>query len=152
LILQGLVGAAFAVACLLLLLLLIDFLVRRADITAALLLGSTVMDAFFAGAVPSLTLPGDLRVGSTDIIATLVLAAAFARLLRIRRLNTYQRWLVVFTILLALSLVRGIIAFGIQNKHKRFSSDGVLDCGSGLFCTVPPSRFLYDRIAKLWVC
>ena len=51
------------------------------------LVGSTVMDAFFASAVPSLTLPGDMRVGLTDIIATLVLGAAFARLLRVRRLQ-----------------------------------------------------------------
>ena len=94
LILLGLIAAAFAVACLLLLLLLIDVLVRRADVTAALLLGSTLTDAFFASAVPSLTLPGDIRLGFTDIIATLVLCAAFARLLRMRRLATYQRWLV----------------------------------------------------------
>ena len=71
-ILLGLIAAAFAVASLLLLLLLIDVLVRRADITAALLIGSTLMDAFFARAVPSLTLPGDMRVGFTDVIATLV--------------------------------------------------------------------------------
>jgi O-antigen ligase len=151
LILQGLVAAAFAAACLLLLLLLIDVLVRRADVTAALLLGSTLMDAFFAGAVPSLTLPGDLRVGSTDIIATLVLAAAFARLLRIRRLNTYQRWLVVFTILLALSLVRGVIAFGIQTSISDFRLMEFWIAAAVYFATVPPSRFLYDRIAKLWV-
>jgi hypothetical protein len=75
------VAVAFAIASLLLLLLLGDVLVRRADVTAGLLIGSTLIDAFFARAVPSLTLPGDMRVGFTDIIATLVLCAAFARLL-----------------------------------------------------------------------
>ena len=59
-ILLSVIAAAFAVASLLLLLLLIDVLVRRADVTAALLIGSTLMDAFFAGAVPSLTFPGDI--------------------------------------------------------------------------------------------
>jgi O-antigen ligase len=90
-------------------------------------------------------------VGSTDIIATLVLAAAFARLLRIRRLNTYQRWLVVFTILLALSLVRGVIAFGIQTSISDFRLMEFWIAAAVYFATVPPSRLLYDRIAKLWV-
>ena len=121
-ILLGLIAAPFAAASMLLLMLLIDVLVRRADVTAALLVGSTVMDAFFAGAVPSLTLPGDMRVGLTDIVATLVLGAAFARLLRVRRLDTYHRWLVLFMVLLILSLVRGVIAFGIQTSVSGFRS------------------------------
>jgi len=151
LILLGLMAAAFAVACLLLLLLLIDVLVRRADVTAALLLGSTLMDAFFAGAVPSLTLPGDIRVGSTDIIATLIVAAAFARLLRMRRLATYQRWLVLFFILLVLSLVRGILAFGVQTSISDFRLMEFWIAAAIYFATVPPSQRVYDRIAKLWI-
>ena len=99
----GPVAAAFALATVLLLLLLVDVLMRRADVTAGLLIGSTLIDAFFARAVASLTLPGDMRVGFTDIIATLVLCAAFGRLLRMRRLNTYQRWLILFMVLLVLS-------------------------------------------------
>ena len=62
-IVLSVIAAAFAVASLLLLLLLIDVLVRRADVTAALLIGSALTDAFFANAVPSLTLPGDITVG-----------------------------------------------------------------------------------------
>ena len=151
LIVLGLIAAAFAVASLLLLLLLIDVLVRRADITAALLIGSTLMDAFFANAVPSLTLPGDMRLGSTDIIATLVLCAAFARLLRMRRLSPYQRWLVLFIILLVLSLVRGVIAFGIQTSVSDFRLMEFWIAAAVYFATVPPSHVVYDRIAKLWV-
>ena len=150
-ILLGLVGAVFAVACLLLLLLLIDLLVRRADITAALLLVSTLMDAFFAYAVPSLTLPGDMRVASTDIIATLVLGAAFARLLRMQRLSTYQRWLLLFIILLVLSLIRGIVAFGIQTSVSSFRLMEFWIAAALYFATVPPSALIYNRIAKLWV-
>jgi hypothetical protein len=151
LILLGLMAAAFAVACLLLLLLLIDVLVRRADVTAALLLGSTLTDAFFASAVPSLTLPGDIRLGFTDIIATLILCAAFARLLRMRRLATYQRWLVLFFILLVLSLVRGIIAFGVQTSISDFRLMEFWIAAAIYFATVPPSQRVYDRIAKLWI-
>jgi O-Antigen ligase len=150
-ILLGLIAVAFAVASLLLLLLLVDVLVRRADITAALLIGSTLMDAFFASAVPSLTLPGDMRVGFTDIIATLVLGAAFARLLRIRRLSTYQRWLALFIILLVLSLVRGIISFGIQTSVSDFRLMEFWIAAAVYFATVPPSHLVYRRIAKLWV-
>jgi O-Antigen ligase len=151
LIALGLIAAPFAAASLLLLLLLIDVLVRRADITAALLMGSTLMDAFFANAVPSLTLPGDIRVGSTDVIATLVLCAAFARLLRVRRLSTYQRWLVLFVLLLVLSLVRGVIAFGIQTSVSDFRLMEFWIAAAVYFATVPPSHLVYDRIAKLWV-
>jgi hypothetical protein len=151
LIVLGLMAVAFAVACLLLLLLLIDVLVRRADVTAALLLGATLTDAFFANAVPSLTLPGDIRLGFTDIIATLVLSAAFARLLRMRRLAPYQRWLVLFLILLVLSLVRGIIAFGVQTSISDFRLMEFWIAAAVYFATVPPSQKVYDRIAKLWI-
>jgi hypothetical protein len=150
-ILLGLVAALFAGASLLLLLVLIDVLIRRADITAALLLGSTLMDAFFANAVPSLTLPGSVRVGCTDIIATLVLCAAFARLLRMRRLSTYQRWLVLLVILLGLSLVRGFITFGIQTSVSDFRLTEFWIAAAVYFATVPPSHLIYNRIAKLWV-
>jgi O-antigen ligase len=151
LIVLGFVAAAFAVASLLLLLLLIDVLVRRADVTAALLLGSTLIDAFFANAVPSLTLPGDMRVGSTDVIATVVLCAAFARLLRMPRISGYQRWLVLFIILLVLSLVRGVIAFGIQTSVSNFRLMEFWIAAAVYFATVVPSPLVYNRIAKLWV-
>jgi hypothetical protein len=151
LILLGLIAAAFGVASLLLLLLFIDVLVRRADVAAALLLGSTLMDAFFANAVPSLTLPGDARVGLTDVIATLVLCAAFARLLRMRRLSTYHRWLILFIVLLVLSLLRGIIAFGIQTSVSSFRLMEFWIAAAVYFATVPPSQRVYDRIAKLWI-
>jgi hypothetical protein len=125
--------------------------VRRADVTAALLLGSTLTDAFFANAVPSLTLPGDARVGFTDVMATLVLCAAFARLLRMRRTSTYQRWLILFAILLILSLVRGVIAFGIQTSISDFRLMEFWIAAAVYFATVPPSQSLYERIAKLWI-
>jgi O-Antigen ligase len=150
-ILLGLIAAPFAVASLLLLMLLIDVLVRRADVTAVLLVGSTVMDAFFAGAVPSLTLPGDMRVGLTDIIATLVLGAAFARLLRVGRLDTYHRWLVLFIVLLILSLIRGVIGFGIQTSVSNFRLMEFWIAAATYFATVPPSHTVYDRIAKIWI-
>jgi O-Antigen ligase len=151
LIVLGLATGVFAVASLLLLLLLIDVLVRRADVAAALLLGSTLVDAFFANAVPSLALPGDIRLGSTDIIATLVLCAAFARLLRMRRLGTYLRWLILFIVLLVISLLRGIIAFGIQTSLSDFRLMEFWIAAAVYFATVRPSHLVYNRIAKLWV-
>jgi hypothetical protein len=150
-IVLGPVAAALGLASLLLLLLLVDVLVRRADITAALLIGSTLIDAFFARAVPSLTLPGDMRVGFTDVIATFVLCAAFARLLRMRRLNTYQRWLILFMVLLVLSLVRGIIAFGIQTSVNAFRLIEFWIAAALYFATLRRSPLVYNRIAKVWV-
>jgi O-Antigen ligase len=150
-IVLGPVAAAFAFAILLLLLLLVDVLVRRADVTAGLLIGSTLIDAFFARAVPSLTLPGDMRVGFTDIIATLVLGAALARLLRMRRLNTYQRWLILFMVLLVLSLLRGVIAFGVQTSVNAFRLIEFWIAAALYFATLRPSPLVYNRIAKVWV-
>jgi O-antigen ligase len=150
-IVLGPVAAAFALASLLLLLLLVDVLVRRADITAALLIGSTLVASFFARVVPSLTLPGHMTVGSTDVIATLVLCAAFARLLRMQRLNTYQRWLILFIVLLVISLVRGVIAFGIQTSVNDFRLMEFWIAAAVYFSTVRPSHLVYDRIAKIWV-
>ena len=48
----ALIATAFAVATVLLLMLLIDFLARRADVIAGLLIGSTLVEAFFAKEVP----------------------------------------------------------------------------------------------------
>jgi O-antigen ligase len=150
-IVLGPVAAAFALAILLLLLLLADVLVRRADVTAALLIGSTLIDAFFAREVPSLILPGDMRVGFTDVIATLVLCAAFARLLRMRRLNTYQRWLILFMVVLVLSLVRGVIAFGIQTSLNDFRLIEFWIAAALYFATLRSSPLVYNRVAKVWV-
>ena len=150
-ILLGLVAAPFAAASVLLLMLLIDVLVRRADVTAGLLIASTLVDALFANAVPSLTLPGDMRVGVTDILATLVLGAAFARLLRVRRIDTYHRWLVLFMVLLILSLVRGVMAFGIQTSVSGFRLMEFWIAAAVYFATVPPAHTVYDRIAKIWI-
>jgi hypothetical protein len=147
----GPVAAAFALASLLLLLLLVDVLVRRADVAAGLLIASTIVAAFFARLVPAVTLPGGMTVGSTDVIATLVLCAAFARLLRMQRLNTYHRWLILFIVLLVLSLVRGVIAFGIQASVNDFRLMEFWIAGAVYFATVPPSHLVYDRIAKTWV-
>ena len=147
------IATAVAAATVLLLVLFIDFLVRRPDVTAGLLIGSTLVEAFFAGAreVPSLTLPGDTRVATADVVATLVLCAAFARLLRMRRLNAYQRWLVLFVLLLLLSLARGIVEFGIQASVNDFRLTEFWMAAAVYFATVPPTKALYDRIAKLWV-
>ena len=136
-ILLGLMAAAFAVACLLLLLLLIDVLVRRADVTAALLLGSTLMDCVLRERSPIAHAARRHEVGFTDIIATLILCAAFARLLRMGRLATYQRWLVLFIILLVLSLVRGVIAFGIQTSINDFRLMEFWIAAAVYFATVP---------------
>jgi hypothetical protein len=149
--LLGLTAAVFAVASLILLLLLVDFLVRRADVTAALLIASTLVDAFFAEAVPSLTLPGDMRVGFTDIIATLVLGAAFARLLRVQRLSTYHRWLILLIVFLIFSLVRGVVAFGIQTSVSDFRLMEFWVAAAVYFGTIPPAQEVFDRIAKLWI-
>jgi hypothetical protein len=86
---------------------LLELLIRRADVAAALVLGSVVVQAYFIDRVPALVLPGGVQVYITDIVASLVVGAAVLRLLRLPRFDPFQRWLLLLAVLLLVSLVRG---------------------------------------------
>ena len=126
-------------------------LIRRADVAAALVLGSVVVQAFFVDRVPALILPGEVRVYVTDVVVSLVVGAAVLRLLRTRRFDRYQRWLLLLGVLLLVSLVRGVAAFGMQQsvnelRHYLFFAGVAL-----YFATFPVSVGLYDRIGRIWL-
>ncbi len=130
---------------------LVDSLIKRPDVVAELVLGSVVVQATFEEAVPSLVLPGQTRVGVTDVVSALILAAAVARLLRLRRLDRFHRWLVLLSVLLSISLIRGVAAFGPQPSIADFRQY-LFFAGVGLyFATFPPSDELYDRIGRIWL-
>jgi hypothetical protein len=129
----------------------LDVLVRRAELGAALLLASAVVRAIFVSRMPSVMLMGGTRVDVTDVVSTLVLGAAIARLLRTRRYSTEQRWLLLFGVLLVVSLAQGVAAFGIQTSVNEFRQYMFFAGGALYIATFPPSTRLYDRIGRTWL-
>jgi O-Antigen ligase len=130
---------------------LLELLIRRADVGAALVLGSVVVEAYFVDSIPSLNLPGGTQVYVTDVVSTLVLTAGLLRLLRLRRLDRFHRWLLVLGVLLLVSLVRGVAAFGLQPSVADIRQY-VFFAGVALyFATFPVSVRLYDRIGRIWL-
>ena len=129
----------------------IELLVRRAEVGAALLLGATLMSATLVDRVPSLTLPGGIRVQLHDVGFTLVLAAAILRMLRMPRFTQWQRWALLAGVMLLLSLVRGVAAFGPQHAIAELRLFLAFVAGALYFATFPPSRRLNDRIGRIWL-
>jgi hypothetical protein len=130
---------------------LLEVLITRADVAAALVLGSVVVEAFFVDSVPSLTLPGGTRVYVTDLVSGLLLGAALARLLRLRRFDRFHRWLILLGIVLAVSLVRGAAAFGTQASVADFRQYLFFAGVALYFASFPLSVGLNDRIGRIWL-
>jgi hypothetical protein len=130
---------------------LVDWLIKRPDVVAGLVLGSVVVQALFEEAVPSLMLPGQTRVGIPDVVSALILAAGVARLLRLRRLDRFHCWLVLLSVILSISLIRGMAAFGAQPSIADFRQYLFFAGVALYFATFPPSDELYDRIGRIWL-
>jgi hypothetical protein len=128
-----------------------DVLVRRADVGAALLLGSALLSAILDRQVPAVMLSGGIRVEVLDVVFTLVLAAAILRVLRMPRFTPWQRWTLLVSIMLLLSLVRGAAAFGPQHAIAEFRLFVAFLAGALYFCTFPPSSRMNDRIGRIWL-
>ena len=128
-----------------------EVLVRRAEVGAALLLGATLISATLVGRVPSVMLPGGIRVLVIDVAFALVLAAGILRVLRMPRFTRWQRWALLVGIMLLLSLVRGAVAFGPQHAIAEFRLFLAFVAGALYFATFPPSSRLNDRIGRIWL-
>jgi hypothetical protein len=70
---------------------LLELLIRRADVAAALVFVSVLLQAVFVDRVPALVLPGGVQVYVTDVVSGLLLGAAMLRLLR-RGEDTELSW------------------------------------------------------------
>ena len=84
---------------------LLELLIRRADVAAALVFVSVLLEAVFGDRVPALVLPGGVQVYVTDVVSGLLLGAAMLRLLRRRNFDRYHRWVLLLGILLLFCLV-----------------------------------------------
>jgi O-Antigen ligase len=130
---------------------LVEALIRRAELGAALMLGTTVLYAALVDRVPALTLPGDIKVELHDVVFALILGAAVLRLLRMRRFTALQRCAVLLGIMLLLSVVRGTLAFGIVPSVAEFRLYLAFATGALYFATFPPSDRVNDRIGRIWL-
>jgi hypothetical protein len=130
---------------------LLEIVIERPAAAAGLVLGSAVLQAVYEDSVPSLMLPGQTRVGITDVVSALVLAAAVARLLRLRRFDRFHRWLVLLAILLLVSLIRGVAAFGPQESIADFRQYLFFAGVALYFATFAPSVRLYNQIGRIWL-
>jgi hypothetical protein len=130
---------------------LLELLIRRADVAAALVFVSVLLDAVFGDRVPALVLPGGVQVYVTDMVASLLLGAAVLRLLRTPRFDRYQRWLLLLGVLLLVSLVRGVAAFGMQASVADFRQYLFFGGVALYFASFPVSIRLYDRIGRIWL-
>ena len=73
------------------------------------------------------------------------------RLLRQRRFDRYQRWLLLLGVLLLVSLVRGVAAFGVQQSVNEFRQYLFFAGVAVYFATFPPAVGLSDRIGRIWL-
>jgi O-antigen ligase len=129
---------------------LLDLTIRRAEVGAALVFSSAVLQAVYIYEVPSVKL-GGMRVGVTDLVAVVVLAAAVARCLRLRWFSRHQRWLVLLGVLLLVSLVLGIADHGLQTSVSD-SRQYLFFIGAALYmATFRPTAVLHDRIGRIWM-
>lgn len=93
-------------------LILVEQVIRRADVAAALLLGVIILEI----GLPGLRLGVEVGayVSALDAVSVVLMAAAIARLLRLSRVTTAQRLLATLSLLLVVSLVQGLALWGLQ--------------------------------------
>jgi len=101
--------------------LLLEALMRRPELGAAFLLGATLLSATLDNDVPAVTLPSGIRVQVHDAAFALLLAAGILRMLRMQRLTSLQRWVLLLCVMMLLSLVRGAVKFGAQPAIGEFN-------------------------------
>jgi hypothetical protein len=130
-------------------LLILEVVIRRSDVGAALVLGLLLV--LEISSVDLSLNVGPLRVGPTDLLFAVLMTAAVARLLRVERMTVPQRLLIVFGVLVIWSLLRGAGLFGVPpaiNEARKF----LVFAGAALyFSTIEPRADLLDRIARTWL-
>ena len=129
---------------------LLDVTIRRAEVGAAAVFLSVIVQAAFVYRVPSLSWAG-CGWGSPTSLAVIVLAAAVARCLRLRHLSRHQHWLIMLGVLLLVSLMLGIASHGVQSSIND-SRQYLFFVGAALYmATFRPTADLYDRIGRIWL-
>ncbi|MGH8931334.1 MAG: O-antigen ligase family protein [Egibacteraceae bacterium] len=133
---------------------LAEWVVKRAEIGVGLMLGCMLLGVALndnvPGTIPSVSFgPAEIQV--TDLAFGLVLGAAVARLARARRLNWAQWGLLLFGVLTLLSLVRGTGEFGPEASAAEFRGFMRFSAAALYLVSFPPTGWLRERIATLWL-
>ncbi len=133
---------------------LAEWVVKRAEVGVGLMLGCMLLGVALndnvPGTIPSLSL-GPAQIQVTDLAFGLVLGAAVARLVRVRRLNWAQWGLILFGVLTLMSLVRGIGEFGPEASAAEFRGFMRFSAAALYLVSFPPTAWLRERIATLWL-
>jgi hypothetical protein len=129
---------------------LVELAIRRSDAGAALVLGLVLLSE-----IPIIQdfvlLTNPFRVGIGDALFAVLLTAGIARLLRRQHLTMPQRLLLIFGIIVAWALIRGIGQFGIAtatNEARRFLR---YFAAALYFSTVEVEPNLLRRLGQIWL-
>ncbi|MEK6442230.1 O-antigen ligase family protein [Pseudonocardia sp. T1-2H] len=132
-------------------LVLLEVLLKRADVAAAMLFATILVQALFVDKVPALQLPGETRLYVTDLVAASIMVAALARVLRLKRFDRFQRWLLLLGVVLGVSLLRGAAAFGIHSAVNDVRQYLFFFGATLYFSTFAPLPGLSARIGRIWL-
>jgi len=126
-------------------------LVKRADAAAAMLFITVLVQALLDDKVPALELPGGTRLYLTDIVSVAIMAAALARVLRLKRFDSFHSWLLLLGVALGVSLLRGVAAYGMHSAVNDFRQYLFFFGVALYFSTFAPSPGLSARIGRIWL-
>lgn len=147
---ETLVTVLVGVVALIASLVLLDVVIRKPQVAAALVLGATVLNIALDAVYYSINVGGaDIRL--TDLIFSVAAAAAVARLLRLGRLSSQAILLVVLGILCIVSVFQGVVTQGLLPAATDFRDFLHFFGGALYFSTIGYSQELFSRIAKLYL-
>lgn len=140
---------AIAVVGALLGLYLLEALIHRSVLAAALLLSYGVLDAAFGADLPRLAL-GGVTVYIADVLFALITAAAAARHLRLGRFTAPSRALLLLGCVGLLSLARGVLEVGLEPAVNDFRAFlGFI--GTALYFSTINDATTLRRIVRIYV-
>jgi hypothetical protein len=129
--------------------LLLDATIRRTPVGVGLVLVAAALNITFPE-LPYGSL-GGFNIFLWDVVSTLVLCAAVARLLRSRGLSVPQWLLIAFGLVVLLSLVQGVFEYGLNNAVVEFRRYYSFVSIALYFSTAEPKPGLLDRIGRAWM-
>jgi hypothetical protein len=128
---------------------LIENVIRRSTFAAGLIM------AYFVVATAGIDLPfialGGITVYIPDLLSTVLITGATARLLRVRKFTASQHVFLAVAALIALSMLRGIAAYGIPSSVNEARFWIAFAASAAYFSTVGPSPSVHRRIGEFWL-
>lgn len=124
--------------------------IRRSSVGAVLVLAAFLLETYLWHVELAIFL-GPFRISLNDVVFVILITATAARLLRLQRLTTPQRLLMLFSALIVWSLVRGALTISLTDSVNNARSFLGFMAAALYFSTVEARRDLLDRIGTLWL-